>query len=47
MGGAEGQASDILAANGTGASDSETLYVELRKDGEPIDPMAWFVPEGE
>lgn len=47
MGGAEGKASDLLAPNGSGASESETLYVELRKDGEPIDPMAWFVPEGE
>ena len=47
MGGREGQASDILSTKGAGASDSETLYVELRKDGEPIDPMAWFVPEGE
>jgi len=47
MGGSEGQASDILSTKGAGASDSETLYVELRKNGEPIDPMAWFVPEGE
>jgi septal ring factor EnvC (AmiA/AmiB activator) len=49
MGGAEGTAADILSPGGSsaGASDSETLYVELRKDGKPIDPMAWFVPEGE
>ena len=47
MGGTEGAAADILSVKGAGASDSETLYVELRKDGEPIDPMEWFVPEGE
>ncbi len=49
MGGTEGNAADILSPNAmvSGASDSETLYVELRKDGKPIDPVAWFVPEGE
>lgn len=47
MGGTDGKAADILSPKGAGASDSETLYLELRKDGEPIDPMAWFVPVGE
>lgn len=49
MGGREGDASDILAPDGggAGASGSETLYVELRKDGQPVDPLSWFVPEGE
>lgn len=48
MGGIEGtsaaSAADILmpADNGAGANDSETLYVELRKGAEAIDPMDWF-----
>lgn len=43
MGGTEADNADILtAADSTGASDSETLYVELRKGGRPIDPMDWF-----
>jgi septal ring factor EnvC (AmiA/AmiB activator) len=44
MGGTEASATDILMPvdNGSGASDSETLYVELRKGAETIDPMDWF-----
>ena len=43
MGGTEAGAADILtAADSAGASDSETLYVELRKGGKPVNPMGWF-----
>lgn len=40
---------DILrpADNGSGASDSETLYVELRNGGQPIDPTDWFTANEE
>jgi septal ring factor EnvC (AmiA/AmiB activator) len=42
-------AADILrpADNGSGASDSETLYVELRNGGQPIDPTDWFTANEE
>lgn len=45
MGGKEASAADILSpvANGAGASDSETLYVELRNGAQAIDPTEWFV----
>lgn len=45
MGGKEAAAADILypSGNGAGASDSETLYVELRNGAQPIDPTEWFV----
>lgn len=29
-------------AEGGGGSNSETLYIELRQDGAPVDPLAWF-----
>ena len=32
----------VSAQDGGGARDTETLYVELRQGGEPIDPMPWF-----
>ncbi len=49
MGGTEATAADILmpADNGAGASDSETLYVELRNGAETIDPMDWFTANEE
>ncbi len=34
---------DLAAAEGTGAERTETLYIELRQDAEPIDPAPWFV----
>ena len=42
-------AADILmpADTSTGASDSETLYVELRNGAETIDPMDWFAANEE
>ncbi len=53
MGGTEetpaASVADILmpADNGAGASDSETLYVELRNGAETIDPMDWFAANEE
>lgn len=44
MGGDAPDAGMFLASarNGTGAARSETLYMELRQDGEPVDPAVWF-----
>jgi murein hydrolase activator len=36
------QAFLIAAEEGTGAERSETLYIELRYDGKPVDPTTWF-----
>jgi septal ring factor EnvC (AmiA/AmiB activator) len=36
------QAFLIAAEEGTGAERSETLYIELRYDGNPVDPTNWF-----
>nr|WP_255553465.1 peptidase M23 [Maritimibacter sp. DP1N21-5] len=50
MGGAapsDPQAFLISSADGSGAEASETLYLELRHMGDPVDPGDWFVgPEG-
>lgn len=45
MGGADlsnDQAFLIAAEEGTGADWSETLYIELRKNGTPVNPAEWF-----
>ncbi len=45
MGGAapgDDQAFLINPEEGTGAERSETLYIELRKDGTPVNPADWF-----
>ncbi|MEH7827921.1 murein hydrolase activator EnvC family protein [Gemmobacter denitrificans] len=44
MGGGEPGMDEFLvsAQDGGGARDTETLYVELRQGGEPVDPMPWF-----
>lgn len=44
MGGGEPGMEEFLvsAQDGGGARDTETLYVELRQGGEPVDPMPWF-----
>ncbi|GHE96953.1 peptidase M23 [Aliiroseovarius zhejiangensis] len=45
MGGASAsgdQAFLIAAEEGTGAVASETLYIELRENGTPVDPGDWF-----
>lgn len=36
------QAFLIAAEEGTGAERTETLYIELRHDGTPVDPTNWF-----
>ncbi|MCX8510000.1 MAG: peptidoglycan DD-metalloendopeptidase family protein [Rhodobacteraceae bacterium] len=44
MGGAEQAEAQVGAAQeGSGAGRTETLYIELRQGGEPIDPGPWFV----
>ena len=32
----------IEASQGGGTIDQETLYIEIRKDGTPVDPAKWF-----
>ncbi len=48
VGGSAGNA-DILndAANDGGANATETLYLEVRQEAEPVDPMVWFEPNEE
>lgn len=45
MGGDEPALADVLAVSeeGSGARESETLYLELRQGAEPVDPEPWFV----
>ena len=44
MGGRDGAASEFLASmkEGSGKDLTETLYMELRYNSEPIDPAPWF-----
>lgn len=44
MGGPAAGSDDVLtdAADTTGAGRSETLYIEVRQDNEPVDPETWF-----
>ena len=44
MGGAEmdSQAFLIAPAQGGGTDSSETLYIEIRENGTPVDPAIWF-----
>ena len=44
MGGGEPGMEEFLvsAQDGGGARDTETLYVELRQGGIPVDPLPWF-----
>lgn len=49
LGGQEADAQEFLieAGQGGGATGQETLYMELRYKGEPVDPTPWFaLPEG-
>lgn len=45
MGGAEPELADILPEGKVdgGATDTETLYIELRHGADPVDPLEWFV----
>lgn len=49
MGGALPGPGEFLSAadEGTGARDSETLYIELRHGADPVDPAPWFAETGE
>ncbi|MEO8243070.1 MAG: peptidoglycan DD-metalloendopeptidase family protein [bacterium] len=49
MGGTATNGADILspAKDDGGASGSETLYIEIRKKAEPVDPLQWFGPNEE
>jgi len=50
MGGREAGAAEALAGQGdatAGSGRSETLYVELRRGAEPVDPAPWFEATGQ
>ncbi len=44
MGGAAPNREELIISDGqsTGEALSETLYIELREAGEPVDPILWF-----
>ena len=44
LGGNQPQTQDFLieASEGGGTIGQESLYIEIRKDGEPVDPTDWF-----
>lgn len=44
LGGSQPAAEEFLieASQGGGTFDQETLYIEVREDGTPIDPAKWF-----
>jgi murein hydrolase activator len=48
MGGGEPTADEFLATaeNGSGARETETLYIELRQGTAPVDPAEWFALAG-
>ena len=48
MGGETGN-DGLLAANenGSGARETETLYIEMRQGAAPVDPAAWFALNGQ
>ncbi len=47
MGGADPEVGAILSLTGDGAGTdrSETLYIEVREGGDPVDPETWFRTE--
>ncbi len=49
MGGLMGGDADILSglADDNGAKATETLYLEVRQQAEPVDPLIWFEPNEE
>jgi septal ring factor EnvC (AmiA/AmiB activator) len=49
LGGEEPDTEEFLleAAQGGGTSRQETLYMEVRQAGTPVDPMQWFAPQRE
>jgi septal ring factor EnvC (AmiA/AmiB activator) len=44
MGGKDAQIGTIVsqAGEGAGTEASETLYIEVRENNAPVDPVAWF-----
>jgi len=44
MGGADPEIGAILSlsSDGSGTERSETLYIEVREGGDPVDPVTWF-----
>ena len=44
LGGEDAAAAEFLreASQGSGVTRQETLYIEIRQNGEPIDPTDWF-----
>jgi murein hydrolase activator len=49
MGGGDPGLAEFLASSqdGGGVRDTETLYIELRKGADPVDPAEWFAALGE
>lgn len=47
MGGTEGDLLTSADAKQTGAKRTETLYIEVRQDNSPVDPLAWFKTDKE
>ncbi|MFN4156793.1 MAG: murein hydrolase activator EnvC family protein [Gemmobacter sp.] len=47
MGGSDPAAQDFASIDGTGARETETLYIEMRRGTRPEDPAPWFAALGE
>ena len=47
MGGRDGDLLITADAQDTGAQRTETLYIEVRQDNSPVDPLAWFKTDKE
>ncbi len=44
--GADSEELIVTASQGGGAGLTETLYIELRENGAPVDPATWFIETG-
>lgn len=47
MGGTDGDLLTPADVQQTGAKRTETLYIEVRQDNSPVDPLAWFKTDKE
>ncbi|QYK42322.1 MAG: peptidoglycan DD-metalloendopeptidase family protein [Paracoccaceae bacterium] len=47
MGGADAAGQDFAGVEGTGARETETLYIEMRRGTRPEDPAPWFADWGD